>query len=180
MSGAVATVEPETGRRRFQLKRILVVGVSIVVVALVSWLLGWDLRGWFSDLWDTITGIGAGYLVAGAFFQTSQTFLKAVAWFWILAYAYGRANVSGLKVLAAYSAVNFGHGNKELIAAAREQLDRVTLTSRAFHNDQLGPFSKELAEFCGMEAILPMNTGAEAVETAVKTARKWGYTVIVG
>lgn len=80
-----------------------------------------------------------------------------------------------MDMLAAYSAVNFGHCNAELIAAAKEQLDRVTLTSRAFHNDQLGPLSKELAELCGMEAILPMNTGAEGVETAVKTARKWGY-----
>jgi len=80
-----------------------------------------------------------------------------------------------LDMLAAYSAVNFGHGNPELIAAAKSQLDRVTLTSRAFHNDQLGPLAKELADLCGMEAILPMNTGAEGVETAIKTARKWGY-----
>jgi len=81
-----------------------------------------------------------------------------------------------MDMLAAYSAVNFGHGNPELIEAAKAQLDRVTLTSRAFHNDQLGPFARELAELCGMEAILPMNTGAEGVETAIKTARKWGYT----
>jgi ornithine--oxo-acid transaminase len=81
-----------------------------------------------------------------------------------------------MDMLAAYSAVNFGHRNPELIAAAQQQLDRVTLTSRAFHNDQLGPLCKELAELCGMEAILPMNTGAEAIETAIKTARKWGYT----
>ena len=80
-----------------------------------------------------------------------------------------------MDMLAAYSAVNFGHSHPDLIAAAKEQLDRVTLTSRAFQNDQLGPFCKELAELCGMEAVLPMNTGAEAVETAVKTARKWGY-----
>ncbi len=80
-----------------------------------------------------------------------------------------------MDMLAAYSAINFGHGNAELIAAAKTQLDRVTLTSRAFHNDQLGPFCQELAEFCGMEAVLPMNTGAEGVETAIKTARKWGY-----
>ena len=80
-----------------------------------------------------------------------------------------------MDMLAAYSAVNFGHSNPELIAAATEQLARVTLTSRAFHNDQLGPLCKELADMCGMEAILPMNTGAEGVETAVKTARKWGY-----
>ncbi len=81
-----------------------------------------------------------------------------------------------MDMLAAYSAVNFGHGHEELIAAAKAQLDHVTLTSRAFHNDQLGPLCKELAELCGMEAVLPMNTGAEAVETAIKTARKWGYT----
>ncbi len=80
-----------------------------------------------------------------------------------------------MDMLAAYSAVNFGHSNPELIAAAKEQLEKVTLTSRAFHNDQLGPFAAALADLCGMEAILPMNTGAEAVETAVKTARKWGY-----
>jgi ornithine--oxo-acid transaminase len=80
-----------------------------------------------------------------------------------------------MDMLAAYSAVNFGHCNRELIAVAKEQLEKVTLTSRAFHNDQLGPLAKALAELCGMEAILPMNTGAEGVETAVKTARKWGY-----
>jgi ornithine--oxo-acid transaminase len=80
-----------------------------------------------------------------------------------------------MDMLAAYSAVNFGHRNPELIEAARTQLDRVTLTSRAFHNDQLGPLCKDLAELCGMEVVLPMNTGAEGVETAIKTARKWGY-----
>jgi len=82
-----------------------------------------------------------------------------------------------MDMLAAYSAVNFGHGNPLLLEAARQQLDRVTLTSRAFYNDQLGPFCEELAQLCGMETVLPMNTGAEAVETAIKTARKWGYTV---
>ena len=82
-----------------------------------------------------------------------------------------------MDMLAAYSAVNFGHGNEELIAAAKAQLDKVTLTSRAFHNDQLGPLCKELAELCNMETVLPMNTGAEGVETAIKTARKWGYKV---
>ena len=81
-----------------------------------------------------------------------------------------------MDMLAAYSAVNFGHGNEELLAVARAQLDKVTLTSRAFHNDQLGPFCEALARLCGMEAVLPMNTGAEGVETAIKTARKWGYT----
>ncbi|MFH1108938.1 MAG: ornithine--oxo-acid transaminase [Planctomycetota bacterium] len=81
-----------------------------------------------------------------------------------------------MDMLAAYSAINFGHRHPELIDAAKEQLDRVTLTSRAFHNDQLGSMCKALAELCGMEAVLPMNTGAEGVETAIKTARKWGYT----
>lgn len=80
-----------------------------------------------------------------------------------------------MDMLAAYSAVNFGHCHPDLIAAAKEQLDKVTLTSRAFHNDQLGPMCQALADLCGMDAVLPMNTGAEGVETAVKTARKWGY-----
>jgi len=80
-----------------------------------------------------------------------------------------------MDMLAAYSAVNFGHSNTELIAAAREQLDKVTLTSRAFQNDQFGPFVRDLADLCGMEMVLPMNTGAEGVETAIKTARRWGY-----
>ncbi len=82
-----------------------------------------------------------------------------------------------LDMLAAYSALNFGHRHPALVAAAREQLDHVTLTSRAFHNARLGPFCQELAELCGMDMVLPMNTGAEAVETAVKTARRWGYDV---
>lgn len=80
-----------------------------------------------------------------------------------------------MDMLAAYSAVNFGHCHPDLIAVAKAQLDNVTLTSRAFQNDQLGPLCKELAEFCGMEVVLPMNTGAEGVETAIKTARRWGY-----
>ena len=82
-----------------------------------------------------------------------------------------------LDMLAAYSALNFGHRHPALIAAAKEQLDRVTLTSRAFHNDQMGPFLGALAELCGKDTALPMNTGAEGVETALKTARKWGYEV---
>jgi ornithine--oxo-acid transaminase len=82
-----------------------------------------------------------------------------------------------LDMLAGYSALNFGHGNPRLIAAAKAQLDRVTLTSRAFHHDRFAEFCAALADLCGMEAVLPMNTGAEAIETAVKTARKWGYRV---
>ena len=77
--------------------------------------------------------------------------------------------------LSAYSALNFGHRHPRLLGAASEQLGRLTLTSRAFHNDQLGRFCAELAEFCGSDRVLPMNTGAEAVETAIKLARKWGY-----
>src|ERR1039458_3600017 len=82
-----------------------------------------------------------------------------------------------LDMLAAYSALNFGHRHPALIAAAQRQLDRVTLVSRAFDHDQFGLFCAELAELAGMEMVLPMNTGAEAVETAITTARKWGYEV---
>jgi ornithine--oxo-acid transaminase len=82
-----------------------------------------------------------------------------------------------LDMLAAYSALNFGHRHPRLIAAAKGQLDRVTLTSRAFHNDTFGPFCKALAELCAKDMVLTMNTGAEAVETAIKTARRWGYDV---
>ncbi|MFF8838566.1 ornithine--oxo-acid transaminase [Streptomyces sp. NPDC015130] len=82
-----------------------------------------------------------------------------------------------LDMLAGYSALNFGHGNRRLIEAAQAQLERVTLTSRAFHHDRFAEFCAQLAALCGKEAVLPMNTGAEAVETAVKTARKWGYEV---
>jgi len=82
-----------------------------------------------------------------------------------------------LDLLAAYSALNFGHRHPRLVAAARRQLDRVTLVSRAFEHDQFGPFCAELAALAGMEMVLPMNTGAEAVESAIKTARKWGYEV---
>lgn len=89
-------------------------------------------------------------------------------------------DVSGrryLDCLAAYSAVNFGHGHPALVAAAREQLDRLTLTSRAFHNDRLGPFATALARLARKDMVLPMNTGAEAVESAIKVARAWGYRV---
>jgi ornithine--oxo-acid transaminase len=82
-----------------------------------------------------------------------------------------------LDLLSAYSALNFGHRHPDLVRVAHEQLDRLTLTSRAFHNDQMGPFLRDLAELCGMDLVLPMNSGAEGVETALKTARKWGYEV---
>ncbi len=78
--------------------------------------------------------------------------------------------------LAAYSAVNQGHCHPRLVKVMQEQAHMVTLTSRAIRNDQLGPFCEELAKLTGFQRVLPMNTGAEAVETAIKTARKWGYT----
>ena len=93
------------------------------------------------------------------------------AWVW---------DVEGKKYmdfLAAYSAVNQGHCHPRLIKVVQEQATRVTLTSRAFRNDQLGPFCEELTKMTGFHRVLPMNTGAEAVETAIKAARKWGYTV---
>ena len=81
-----------------------------------------------------------------------------------------------LDCLSSYSALNQGHAHPRLIATLIEQAQRVTLTSRAFRNDQLPLFSKELCELLGMERMLPMNSGAEAVETAIKAARRWGYT----
>ena len=78
-----------------------------------------------------------------------------------------------LDFLAGYSALNFGHRHPGLIAAAHAQLDRVTLTSRAFVHDQFAAFCRELAELCGKDLVLPMNTGAEAVENAVKIARAY-------
>jgi ornithine--oxo-acid transaminase len=82
-----------------------------------------------------------------------------------------------LDMLSAYSALNQGHRHPEIVAAAKVQLDTLTLTSRAFHNDQMGPFLRELCEATGFDRALPMNTGAEAVETAIKMVRKWGYQV---
>ncbi|HET9144417.1 MAG TPA: ornithine--oxo-acid transaminase [Actinophytocola sp.] len=82
-----------------------------------------------------------------------------------------------LDFLAGYSALNFGHRHPDLVAATIEQLGRVTLTSRAFHHDQLGPYCRELAALTGTEMVLPMNSGAEAVESALKVARKWAYRV---
>ncbi|MCZ8378927.1 ornithine--oxo-acid transaminase [Mycobacterium sp. CPCC 205372] len=82
-----------------------------------------------------------------------------------------------LDCLAAYSAVNFGHRHPEVIATAHAQLDAVTLVSRAFHSDRLGPFCAALAAMCGKDMVLPMNSGAEAVESALKVARKWGTDV---
>ncbi len=82
-----------------------------------------------------------------------------------------------LDMLSAYSALNFGHQHPRLVAALEAQLHRLALTSRAYHHDQLGPFCEELADLAGLDMVLPMNTGAEAVETAIKISRAWGYRV---
>ncbi|MEC2071573.1 ornithine--oxo-acid transaminase [Alkalihalophilus marmarensis] len=82
-----------------------------------------------------------------------------------------------IDMLSAYSAVNQGHRHPKIIQALKDQADRITLTSRAFHNDQLAPFYEKVASLTNKEMVLPMNTGAEAVETAVKTARRWAYDV---
>ncbi len=82
-----------------------------------------------------------------------------------------------LDFLSAYSAVNQGHNHPRIVQAMKDQLDRVALTSRAFRNNQLPLLAKELCELTGYEMMLPMNSGAEAVETAIKAARKWGYTI---
>ncbi|WP_237103092.1 ornithine--oxo-acid transaminase [Nonomuraea sp. MG754425] len=82
-----------------------------------------------------------------------------------------------LDCLAGYSSLNFGHGHPKIIEAAKEQLERLTLTSRAFYHDQFAQFCTGLGDLTGKDLVLPMNTGAEAVETAIKVARKWGYEV---
>jgi ornithine--oxo-acid transaminase len=82
-----------------------------------------------------------------------------------------------LDCLSAYSAVNQGHCHPKILAAMIEQAGKLTLTSRAFHNDQLAPFYEQIAELTGSHKVLPMNSGAEAVESAIKSVRKWGYEV---
>ncbi|AQT78777.1 ornithine--oxo-acid transaminase [Mycolicibacterium litorale] len=131
---------------------------------------------------DTVTGIGAGATARAieldnTYVAHNYSPLPVVATSargaWI-------TDVEGrryLDCLAAYSAVNFGHHNDEIIATAHRQLDALTLVSRAFHADQLGPFAAALAELCAKEMVLPMNSGAEAVESGIKVARKWGADV---
>ncbi|MBT2736068.1 MULTISPECIES: ornithine--oxo-acid transaminase [Bacillaceae] len=82
-----------------------------------------------------------------------------------------------MDMLSAYSAVNQGHRHPKIIQALKDQADKVTLTSRAFHNDQLGPWYEKICQLTNKNMALPMNTGAEAVETALKAARRWGYDV---
>ena len=101
---------------------------------------------------------------------------------WCVAHAEGAwmTDVDGrrfLDLLAGYSALNFGHGHPALLAAAHTQLDQLTLTSRAFVHDRFADFAAALGDLCGKDLVLPMNTGAEAVETAIKVSRKWGYEV---
>ena len=93
------------------------------------------------------------------------------------AYVWDEKGKRYLDCLSAYSALNHGHRHPKILAAMVDQLSRVTLTSRAFHHDQLGPFLKKLCELSGFDRALPMNSGAEAVETAIKAARKWGYQI---
>ncbi len=100
----------------------------------------------------------------------------------VLAHAEGAwmTDVDGrrfLDLLAGYSALNFGHGHPRLLEVAHAQLDQLTLTSRAFVHDRFAAFTAALGDLCGKDLVLPMNTGAEAVETAIKVARKWGYRV---
>ena len=92
-------------------------------------------------------------------------------------WVYDVDNRKYLDCLSAYSAINQGHCHPRILKAMMQQAQRLTLTSRAFYNDQLGPFYQDVCEFSGYEKMLPMNTGAEAVETSIKAARKWGYTI---
>ncbi|MFB4472453.1 aminotransferase class III-fold pyridoxal phosphate-dependent enzyme, partial [Oceanobacillus caeni] len=82
-----------------------------------------------------------------------------------------------LDMLSAYSAVNQGHRHPKIVGALKRQADKVTLTSRAFHNDQLGPWYEVVSRLTKKDLVLPMNTGVEAVETAIKAARRWAYEV---
>ena len=82
-----------------------------------------------------------------------------------------------LDMLSAYSAVSFGYGHPKLVRVLAAQAERLAVTSRAFHSDTLGPFLQRLCELTGMDRALPMSTGAEAVESAIKCVRKWAYTV---
>jgi len=99
-----ATVTVPEGRRRFRYRRVLIGAGIVVAAALLSYALGWDLRGWFSDLWDVLTSISLASLVAGIFFQTIQTLLTAYAWYSILRFAYPDAPISRLQIFACYAA----------------------------------------------------------------------------
>lgn len=92
-------------------------------------------------------------------------------------YVWDEAGKCYMDMMSAYSAVSHGHCHPRLVAALKTQADHLTIVSRAFHSDQLGPFLQTLCQMTGMDAALPMNTGAEAVETALKAARKWAYKI---
>jgi ornithine--oxo-acid transaminase len=92
-------------------------------------------------------------------------------------YVWDDAGNKYLDMMSAYSAVSHGHAHPRLVKALQQQSSQLAICSRAFHTDKLGPFLKKVCELTGMDMALPMNTGAEAVETALKAARKWGYTV---
>lgn len=125
-----------------------------------------------------VTGVSADYIANEEQYSAPNYHPLPV----VVAHAQGAwvTDVDGkryLDLLSAYSALNFGHRHPALVSAVRDQLEHVTLTSRAVHNDLFGAFAERLARLCGKDMVLPMNTGAEAVETAVKTARKWGHEV---
>lgn len=128
---------------------------------------------------DTLTHLEAGELIAieeryGAHnYHPLDVVIERAEGVWVYA-AGGRRYMD---FLSAYSALNQGHRHPRILRALIEQAGRVTLTSRAFRNDQLPLFCRELAELCRLDMVLPMNTGAEAVETAIKAARRWGYQV---
>jgi uncharacterized membrane protein YbhN (UPF0104 family) len=109
MTEAAVTLEPAPGGR-LRAKRILTIAAVVLVVGLVSYALGWDLRAWFSDLWDTVTSISFQYLLGGVALQTVQTLFKAEAWLWILRYAYPDGNVQRKEVLACYAAATAMNG----------------------------------------------------------------------
>ena len=109
MSDAAVAVEQAPGPR-LRVKRILVIAGVVVGIGLVSYVLGWDLRSWFRQLWDTVTGISLGYLLAGITLQTLQALFKAEAWYWILRYAYGQDHVSRKPIFACYAAATALNG----------------------------------------------------------------------
>jgi uncharacterized membrane protein YbhN (UPF0104 family) len=109
VSEAAATAEPAPGPR-LRIKRILTIVAVVLGLGFLSWLLGWDLRDWFRQLWDTVTGISLGYLLAGIVLQTLQTLFKAEAWYWILRYGYPDGGVGRKEVLACYAAATAMNG----------------------------------------------------------------------
>jgi uncharacterized membrane protein YbhN (UPF0104 family) len=109
MSEVAATAEPAPGPR-LRAKRILTIAAVVLGLGLVSYLLGWDLRSWFRQLWDTVTGISLGYLLAGIVLQTVQTLFKAEAWYWILRYGYPEGHVRRKEILACYAAATALNG----------------------------------------------------------------------